>query len=143
MDGYLDVGHLVVFVLLAPIPGVGLAVVVPRLWRMKADRPPPKPRRWTLRRALRSSWIRTLPLNFVQLLVLELAGIAGFFEKLLSGAGGRVAGEATVARVDARRAAAGLADRDAFSIARRSRCRQRCETNAVRWSCGGAVETAL
>jgi hypothetical protein len=96
-DGYLDVEHLVLLVLLAPIVGLGLAVVVPKIWRMKADRPPPKPRRWTLRRALWSSWVRTLPLNFVQLLFLELAMIAGFFEKLLSGAGGHVAGEVTLA----------------------------------------------
>jgi hypothetical protein len=95
-DSYFDVEHLVLLVLLAPIVGVGLAIVVPMIWRMKADRPPRKPKRWMLRRARRSSWVRTLPLNFVQLLFLELAGIAAFFEKLLPGAGGRVGAVFTI-----------------------------------------------
>jgi hypothetical protein len=76
--------------------GVGLFIVVPKIWRMKADQPRRKPRKWSLGQALDTGYVRSLPLNFVQLLFLELAGIAGFFEKLLFGAAGDVAGLFTI-----------------------------------------------
>jgi hypothetical protein len=82
-DGYLDVGNLVAIILVAPM-AVGALVVLPIIWRLPVERRT-KPRRWKFYVAMRMFTVRYLALNFVSLLFLELALIADFFEKLLSG----------------------------------------------------------
>jgi hypothetical protein len=90
--GYIDWELLVVIVLLSGIVGWGLVWFVPRMWRERADRPPAKPRRWTFRRAMQPSFVRTWALNYFQMAALDLGLIALFLERLFTGAPSRVAG---------------------------------------------------
>jgi hypothetical protein len=97
-DGYLDVRHLVVLIVLGLIVAVALALL-PKVWRMEADiqKDEATARWWPFGDALRAGFLRSLPTGVVSALFLELAAIAGFFEKLLGGGeGGRLAGRFTL-----------------------------------------------
>jgi hypothetical protein len=90
-ESHLDVWHLVLLLVTAPLVAVAVVLALPKVWRMPPDRPT-RPRRWKLYVAMRMFAIRYLPLNIVSALFLELWGVAYFFDKLLAGGPGSVAG---------------------------------------------------
>ena len=91
-NGYLDVRHLVVTILFGLITGGGI-FLLPKLWRLEADiqKEEATKRWWPFSEALREGFIRSLPAAIITCTLLELAGIASFFEKLLTGDGRRIA----------------------------------------------------
>lgn len=84
-EGYLDVRALVGVALLGPGVLIGLWIM-PKLWRMEADiHREDATRWWPFGEALRAGFLRSIPVDVITCLFLEMGGIATLFEKSLTG----------------------------------------------------------
>lgn len=95
-ESHLDVRALVVVVLFGPAVLVGLWIM-PKLWRMEADIHKEEATRWwPFGEALRAGFLRSIPVDVITCLFLELGAIATLFEKLLTDQASRLAGQLAV-----------------------------------------------
>lgn len=90
--------ELVVAIVLLGLLVLGCLVLLPKLWRSKADiqRSEATAKWWPFSEALREGFVRSIPAAVLALLMLELGLIAGFFAQYLTGDGSRFAGRLNV-----------------------------------------------